>query len=142
MVNRVITTEINSDFFKQAKNFLKECENVEMICGDSLNVLSGLVINNLQENILFFLDDHWLDKCPLIDELEIIATLGIKPVIAIHDFYVPGTNFGYDTYKGQRFDWEFVREAIERIYGKDNFNYFYNEQAEGAARGIIYIEPK
>ncbi len=143
MVKELITIEVNKEFYEEAKNNIGNHSNVTMLNMDSVKALSDILKTKAKKkNIFFFLDAHWYESCPLLEELGEIAMAGIKPVIAIHDFFVPGTNFGFDTYKGQRFDWEFVREAIEKIYGVDNFTYFYNQQAEGAQRGILYVEPK
>lgn len=94
-----------------------------------------------QPNVLIYIDSHWHGTpCPLKDELKLISELEIKPVICIHDFKVPGKDFGFDAY-----DYELCFEEIEPylndIY-KDGYDYHYNEFADGAYRGIIYIYPK
>lgn len=93
---------------------------------------------------LFYLDAHWGADWPLLGELAAIAEAGIKPVIVIHDFEVPGTDLGFDEYGGQRLDWEYVREAVERIYGADGYERSTNdpERAAGARRGVLYLEPR
>lgn len=92
---------------------------------------------------LFYLDAHGCEVggCPLKEELKAIKELGLQTVcIAIHDFKVPNKDFGYDTY-----DYELCYEEIEPylklIYPK-GFDYHYNEEADGAYRGILYVYPK
>lgn len=94
-----------------------------------------------QPNVLIYIDSHWHGTpCPLKDELKLISELEIKPIICIHDFKVPGKDFGFDAY-----DYELCFEEIEPylndIY-KDGYDYHYNEDAGGAYRGIIFIYPK
>ena len=140
MVKEVITIEINSEYFAEAKKNISDLTNVIMIHGSSPEVLDTILPAQSEKNIMLFLDGHWLDNCPLLEELRIIAEHGIKPVIAIHDFYVPGTNFGYDSYNGQRFDFAYIINEVSAIY-KGGFHHHYNLQATGAKRGIIYLEP-
>jgi hypothetical protein len=141
----VFTYENNADYMDKAALFLNTqplTHTIRAIFGNSASEMKKTLVYRKNDKILFFLDAHWYDYCPLLDELKIIADLGIKkPIITIHDFYVPGKEFGFDEYKGQRFDWEFIKPSIERIYGKEGFKYYYNEKAEGAKRGIIFILP-
>jgi hypothetical protein len=95
------------------------------------------------DNVLYFLDAHGCNVggCPLKKELEIIASKNYKNAcIVIHDFKVPEKDFGFDVY-----DYELCFEEIEsylkEIY-KNGFDYHYNEEADGAKRGIIYIYPR
>lgn len=96
--------------------------------------------------ILFFLDAHgptYHDPSPLPQELEMIAKYQIKDaVIIIHDFHVPGTDFGYDEYCGQKYVWEWIKPYVDKVYGDGNYEIEYNTQAEGARSGILYIKPK
>ena len=72
-----------------------------------------------------------------------IKKFNLKPVITIHDFYVPGSkNLGYDTYNNQSFTYEWIKEDLDLIY-ENNYSYFYNNDidSEGSKRGIIYIFP-
>lgn len=144
MVSQVVTIEVNQSFYNIARKNLDGIHNVSMFLGDSPVIMSKVLSSPAYVNkkIFFFLDAHWFAACPLLKELEVIADLGFKPVIVIHDFYVPGKDFGYDSYNGQRFDFDFIKEKVERIYGNDGFEFSYNTEAEGAKRGVIYIEPK
>lgn len=109
--------------------------------GESQYLLNSII--HLPDNIFYYLDAHGCEigGCPLKEELKAIADKNHKNVcIAIHDFKVPGKDFGYDTY-----DYELCYEEIEpylkNIY-PNGYDYHYNESANGATRGIIYIYPK
>lgn len=98
---------------------------------------------SVPDDVFYYFDAHGCEVggCPLKEELVVIATKNHKNVcIAIHDFKVPGKDFGFDTY-----DYELCYEEIEpylkNIY-PNGFGYHYNELADGAKRGIIYIYPK
>lgn len=122
------------------KNFFDIClqKNLILYNEDSITFLNRFKHEN---NILIFIDSHWEgNPCPLKDELTLISEFDTLPVIVIHDFKVPGKDFGFDTY-----DYELCFEEIEpylqKIYPK-GFDYHYNTETNGANRGIIYIYPK
>ena len=117
--------------------------HIELIQGDTLDVLKRICPTKKDESLLFFLDAHWEKHCPLLDELKIIADYKIKPIICIHDFKVPDrTDLGYDTYEGQDFEYGWIQNHLIAIYGENQFDYHYNNETEGAQRGVIYIYPK
>lgn len=140
LADNVVTIESDFKNYNKAAKRLKDIPNVVLIRGKSQQVLSEVIKSN-QGQFLFFLDAHWEKECPLLDELRIIAEAKITPVIVIHDFYVPNRpELGFDTYNGQIFDWEWIKPKIEAIYG-ESYYYYYNDKADGAMRGVIYIEP-
>lgn len=142
LVDQVITTEIVKENYDKSCEFIKSkglSNKVTLVNLDSVEFLKGSQFKN---DTLFFLDAHWWDACPLIDELICISNQQIRPVIVIHDWKVPGRpDLGYDSYKGQDFTFEWIRESVESIYGVDGYSYHYNDKAEGAKRGVIYIYP-
>jgi len=142
MCDHVITVEINLDHFVRSQENLELCKNVDMFYGSSVDVLENL-LDKIDKKIFIFIDSHWGENNPLLRELEIIAKSGLKPILAIHDFKVPGhPELGFDTYKNIVYEWEWIRPSIEKIYGADGFTIEYNSKAEGAMRGMIYIFPK
>lgn len=144
----VFTIENQKENFEKAVEANKHLNNIKYFLGGSQDMLQQVLEVNDEfkgnVNVLFFLDAHWYDYCPLLDELDIIAKHNnIRPVIVIHDFKVPGKpEFGFDSYKGQDFEFEWIQQHIEAIYNVDGYAYHYNEQADGAMRGVIYFYPK
>lgn len=139
----VRTVEVNPEYLEIAKtNRLNDFNNVKTNLGSSSNLMPNLLAGCGNDTFIF-LDAHWQDYCPLKDELQHISNSGIEPVIAIHDFLVPNhPELGYDSTNGQPFTFEWLKDSFDAIYGENNYNYYYNTKAEGAKRGIIYIEPK
>jgi hypothetical protein len=140
IASHVHTIELNPKYLAIAKEKLKDLSNIYFYQGSSPEVLNDM-LKGAENNILFFLDAHWNSYNPLLDELKMIKKHNLKPVIAIHDFKVPGKPFGFDTYGGQDYDWEWIESAIKDIYGAEGFTFWYNSEAQGAQRGIIYIVP-
>lgn len=141
---KVFTIESKRENFDYSRNSLMGISNVHCIFGNSSVMLPGLLHGlNVKDSFLFFLDAHWEAHNPLIDELKAIAAKGLKPLIFIHDFKNPQhPDFGYDSYAGQDYDFNWIKAAVELIYGADGYAYHYNEKASGAKRGVIYIYPK
>ena len=115
--------------------------------GDSATELSKLlnVFNeplNLPLKVIYFLDAHWADDQALERELEVLKRHRNKPVIMIHDWKVPGKDFGYDSYGGVDYSYENYKSYFDAIY-PDGYTYRYNEEVTGyARRGVIILEPK
>lgn len=108
--------------------------------GDSVKFLNH-VVKTIEQTSLFYLDAHWGNVCPLLQELKELETLKNKPVIAIHDFKTDNPDHGYDSYNGQEFTYEWIKPSLDNIYGEGQYKYHYNKEADGAKRGVIYIYP-
>lgn len=139
--DKVITIEIEEQYRNVCLQRIAGYKNVESLLGSTLDVLPG-VLDELTGNIIFFIDSHWGGDNPLPEELEIINKSGFRPVLAIHDFKVPGNpDLGFDKYGDIVYQWDWIQANIERIYGKNGYTIEYNSRAEGAKRGVIYILP-
>jgi hypothetical protein len=141
-IERYIGFETSDNNLKELVIYQKAGKTIALHEASSPDVLPAIIQETKNKRCLFFLDAHWQDYCPLLDELKLIADSGIEPVIVIHDFKVPNCpELGFDSYKGQDYTFEWIQPAIEKIY-QDGYNYFYNtEGSSGAKRGVIFIYP-
>ncbi len=121
-------------------------KNVHFIEGDSRTYLP-FAIGSCEPPILFYLDAHTQDfesPCPLEAELWLIANYTRKyppPVIVIHDALVPDhPELGHASYGGVPIGLESIRNALEAVY-PHGYDYHFNSEATGAARGVLFIEP-
>lgn len=88
---KVITIEMSDKMYNVACNNLKDVENVELIKGDSREILNTLL--DKLDNVLFWLDAHYSggetygknDECPLVKELEIIFSKKLKNFVILID---------------------------------------------------------
>lgn len=139
MVDRVFTMDIKRKF--DTGDLIP---NVTFYREDSRDGIKKAIVLS-KDPVLFFLDAHSsieTDDCPLRDELEIIGILApVSPIILVHDCQVPGKDFGFDSYRGKPISWELVKDIVPSIY-PTGFTIRYNEEAEGAKRGVLFIEPK
>lgn len=141
----VITCEISHEFAKIADERFTEgnYENITLYAEDSRSALPVMLPTDVP--VLIFIDSHWGPSNPLLQELDIIAQTGNKNVVlVIHDFKVPGhPELGFDTYPQENiiYEWAWIESRIDKIYGNGNYNHYYNSEAVGAKRGVIFIEP-
>lgn len=89
---KVITIENSEKLYQQAKEKFGTVKNIEFVFGDSRHELRRIVAN-LTSSAIFWLDSHWSggetfgmnDECPLIAELEIMASSNLNHVLLIDD---------------------------------------------------------
>lgn len=144
--DKVITCENHEYYYNLSKNAIENSnqKNIELHFCSSIDLLNKLVPYN--ELFIIFLDAHTPGSdYPLLGELELLAKNDIKPIILIHDFYVPDENgnakFGYDSILGRKLDLNYIWEKLIKIYGNDEkFKYYYLPEQE-LDSGVIYIMP-
>ena len=95
------TIEINPRYHDYSRRRLAERRNVYPMLGDSPSVLRLLAADAswTAGPTFFYLDAHWLDNLPLLDELRVIRPAWPDFVALIDDFRVDGDEgYNYDDY--------------------------------------------
>jgi hypothetical protein len=141
--NRVYSIETKRENFRIARKSIKNLKNVKLFNADS-SVSLGHVLDQIDRVFIVFLDAHWFNN-PVLKELEAIRDSFKFPILVIHDFQVPDRpEFGYDKYpeQGIVYEWDWVKDKVNEIYGVGNYSYYYNRDAEGAKRGCLFVIPK
>lgn len=139
----VHTVEVKPEHYEVALEKLSELSNVNTNLKSSPEFLKEVLQSVDEKRTIIFLDAHWYTN-PVLDELKEIKNSGKKPIIAIHDFKVPGhPELGYDEYPNQGivYEWDWIKNDIDSIYGKDGYQKEYNDKATGAMRGCLFIFP-
>jgi hypothetical protein len=147
LAERVDTIEVVEANQVIAIEYTRDCPNVTHHLGSSDVVLEDILKaykkKGARPNLFCFLDAHWEKHNPLLNELAVIAKYNWKPVILIHDFKNPNNpELGYDQYGDIVYEWSWIKESIEKIYGVDGYDFWYNQEATGAKRGVIVLKPK
>ena len=66
-------------------------------------------------DVFFYLDAHWEDDLPLLEEIEVIFSHRDRATIMIDDFCVPGTDYGFDDYgAGKTLNLAYLRAVTSR----------------------------
>jgi len=142
--DRVYTVEYDQRYLDIANQQISNYTNIHSYLGSSTDLLKKFLDESRNENTIIFLDAHWYAN-PVLQELDRIKESGRKPVIAIHDFKVPERqDLGYDVYpeQGIVYEWDWIKEKIEGIYGENEYEIEYNIYSEQNMRGCIFILPK
>lgn len=126
----VSTVESNPNFFNPSQSVLRQYANVKSILGDSAVTVSQLVREGIKGVPLFFLDAHWYDYLPLPDEIRSIGNNLTDAIMVIHDFQVPGKDYGFDICHGQAIGMKMLIANIDR--SKNYQVYFPNYTYEQA----------
>ncbi len=112
----VFTAEIHPRFFSFSKTrFTKRTTNIHLYNSDSRAFLRLLANSNigLNQSIFFYLDAHWEENLPLMEELEIIFDNWHRAIVMIDDFHVPDTDYFYDNYgPGKALTTELIKPIV------------------------------
>lgn len=141
MVSTVFAVDNCIDcFFHLETNLQKRgVKNVVPCLGSSPTVLRALA-PILPDETLYFLDAHWQDYWPVLDEIKAIRRG--TGVIVLHDMQVPGH---------PEFPWRFFKHPLNYAYVAEELRKWspahrieYNDACEGCAepRGVGYVFPK
>lgn len=92
------TCEIDRRFYNIANMRLKDFNNISFYLQDSRQFLKYLGKTELADKKVFiYLDSHWYDDLPLVEELITILDTWSDFVVMIDDFKVPNdAGYGYD----------------------------------------------
>jgi hypothetical protein len=120
----VDTIEKVPEYLDTAKRRLREQKNVRFHLGHSPEILASILPDMSGEIKLFYLDAHWYDYLPLLEEIEVIGKyLYDRSIIVIDDIFVPNRNHKYLTHRGTRVDFDFVKNALRKAYS--DYVYYY-----------------
>lgn len=142
----VHTIELSEEYSKHGIHKVSGMLNVHTYLGDSVQKLQLLTdVLTKDDKALFFLDAHWGQNCPLLQELDVLTKVktDLPPIIAIHDFYTGDDKLGWDEYNGQRFDYQWIEPKVKALELAHNctYSHYYNTEAENGMRGVIYLVP-
>jgi hypothetical protein len=133
----VHTIEIDRERFQATLPRFDDHPNVTAHCGSSPDVLLKLV-SRIEYPLFALLDAHWGEDWPLRDELKILLSVRRPKLICIHDFKVPGRDFGYDCYAGQECSLDYIADLLPHGDCRYTFNSHVAPNSE--QRGALFIE--
>ncbi len=133
----VHTIEIDPERHEQTLPRFKAYPNIIAHAGHSPDVLVELV-DELEYPLFAFLDAHWREQWPLRDELKILLSIRRPKLILIHDFQVPGRDFGYDRYGEHACSFDYVADLLPHSECKYTFN--SHAAPHSGRRGAFFIE--
>ena len=137
----VYSIETNPRFAAYAETRLRIHRNAQVLLGDSRARLRDLAADPSvpKQNVFFYLDAHWYDDLPLLEEVQIINSAWQGWIAMVDDFEVPGSDYAYDDYgPGKALTLSYLQPAIDE--GLSVFFPRHPAQSEtGARRGSVVI---
>lgn len=138
----VYTSEINRHFHLLAKRRLAAYKDIHLVHGDSVDALRTLAtspVSNLRA--FFYLDAHWYESLPLLDELKIIVSQWNSFVVMVDDFEVPGDKgYGFDDYGFRRsLSMNCFGKAFRELGLTTYFPVLTSAQETGAPSGYVVL---
>jgi hypothetical protein len=144
MFDKVYTCEIDPKMLEDVKTHVSLNENVQVVLGNSPDCLRKWFGEIGHDKFFLFLDAHWDEYWPLLDELQVVVDFGYKPVIIIHDFDCGHPGWQYDAYNNHILNWDYIKDKVCKIYGEDGYEFKVSQVSfkTPPKRGCAYIYPK
>lgn len=120
-------------------------KNVHLQFADSRQGLRTLLAERLRGiakgRLFFYLDAHWDEDLPLLEELEIILNRCSSALIMIDDFEVPNEpEYGYDDYgPGKALTSNFISPIVKKHGLSVRFPMAPAREEGGARRGCVVL---
>jgi hypothetical protein len=138
----IYTVESNRRSYGYSKLRFLFNSSIRVSHGDSRTFLRNLAVtsNFPLKTIFFYLDAHWHEDLPLLEELECIFTTCPQAVVMIDDFKVPDDDgYGYDEYGS---DHSLTTDYLSQLSAYPSWYFFpvmHSSLETGKKRGCIVI---
>ncbi len=132
-----LSSEIQHAYFVCAKLRTLFRPNVSVFRKDSRSFIRE-IRRIVHDPVLFWLDAHWGNDWPLLDELGTVQELYRSCLVLIDDFQIPDRpGFGFDTYEREPLNLEYISAHLRR----ECEVWLADYEPETASRGVcaIYI---
>ncbi|MFC9472697.1 methyltransferase domain-containing protein [Nocardia sp. NPDC056952] len=131
------TCDIDAAHVEFTSKRLSKYPNVRVEQGDSAELLPRSIAPECIP--LVYLDAHWGDRWPLVDELNAVE----RGIVVVDDFDIGNPRFGFDVYDGVACDAALIRKSrvdIEVVYiGNPRAKYPYPCLQVGRRAGRCFI---
>ena len=122
--------------------FLCNRNTVHLYKMDSRSFLENLSQNDSfpKEDVFFYLDAHWGHDLPLREELELIFSHWIRPVVMVDDFQVPHSDYGFDDQgDGRALNLAYIAPVVLAHSLSVFFPAVNSSEETGAKRGSVVL---
>ena len=139
----VYSVESHPRYFAYSQmRFLWNRTNVHLYRNDSRSFLKDLSedASVSKEDVFFYLDAHWDNDLPLRDELELIFSNWVRPIVMIDDFQVPGSDYAFDEYgPGKALDLHYLDPVVSARKISVFFPAVGSSEETGGRRGCAVL---
>jgi len=142
-IGHVFSCEMQAYNHRYAARRLRTATNATVVNLESRSFLSTFLPCYCRDEsvVLFYLDAHWEEDLPLLDELAIIARHVRRPVVMVDDFEVPDDpGYGFDDYGPER---RLTLGYLAPLAGIMRHRFFPSgsDAETGSRRGCIVLTP-
>lgn len=139
LFDEVHTIEVIPEAFDKAKKNLSRCSNVQPYLGHSTAVLPELCEKLQSKRVLFYLDAHWYEDFPLLEEIKIISkTHRDRCILVIDDFKVPGrSDVDYDQYPRGECSFEYIESALGDLFSHASVHFLIPKNLKSRAKLVV-----
>jgi predicted O-methyltransferase YrrM len=140
--DEVHTIEVSDETFKTTTENLKNFSNIHFHLGSSEQILPQILPGLKDKRAIFYLDAHWNEYWPLLDELEEIGkTHKDNCIIVIDDFRVPKRrDIQFDQYGKNKCSYKYIAKQLDKVFS--NYDYYYVIPKNLASRAKFVAIPK
>lgn len=139
--DKVHTVELNTEVFNSTLENLSYYPNIEAHFGNSPDILRQILPLLKKDRVLFYLDAHWNEDWPLLEELALIgSTHRDNCVIVIDDFQVPGRpDIPYDAYDATRAcSFPCIRSQLSKVFSKYSYYFVIPKSLNARAKFVAF----
>jgi len=138
LFERVDTIEISEPTYRAAKETLKPYENIHCHQGSSEKILREILPSVQGKPVLFYLDAHWEEHWPLLQELEEIGkTHRDNCIIVIDDIKVPGKgSIPFDKYGDIECSYDYIKNKLDEVFSEYTFHYVIPKSVQSRAKFV------
>lgn len=138
----VYSCELLPRYHHAARRLLRNLPDIHLQCGDARTFLAHLPesLPPSSDPVFFYLDAHWYDDLPLVEELESITNRWRDFVVMIDDFEVPGDpGYGFDRYGDRALNADLLRPVVAGAHLQIFFPALPSDRETGRKRGCAIV---
>jgi hypothetical protein len=139
----VWSVEHDERFFGYSSARLRKHDGVTLIRADSRSALRQLADDDAVpvEGVFFYLDAHWGEDLPVVEELDLVFGRWGRALAYIDDFRVEGdAGYGFDVYAPDKaLTLDYIRPVVERFDLSVFFPAVPSEEETGVRRGSVLL---
>jgi predicted O-methyltransferase YrrM len=137
---KVYTAEIFAQYFLNTQKIFRNYPNIVGRYGSSEKLFHEILPSLQDKRILFYLDAHWYEQWPLLDELEEISlTHKDNCIVVIDDFKVPTRpEITYDAYGQHECSFDYISEQLNKVFTDYTCFYLIPKNPQMRAKFVAY----
>lgn len=139
LFDKVFSVEIYEENYKKSLENLVNFKNVNIMLKSSEKALTEILSGLKNERVFFYLDAHWNEYWPILDELEEISkTHKDNCIVMVDDVQVPNSaEIPYDEYQGQPLSYEYLKPKLNKVFHKYSVHYIIPKDGNNRAKLLI-----